>query len=393
MSLDAGQGNKERRDSMNMADLFIIDKDKKRGGNLAGFLKNLAIKAEVIDSLDALHRLSSGLKGEPKKLEKYERRFSPPIAVINLDSLGDRCFEELHRLRTTQPYLSLIVLSRGGKTDLGLSLLLKGLIDQFSNADDLASLYSAIKNELAKRNLAEEKNRYARELRRLELEESRNRRKAAELEEIHNATLENLMTALDLRDVETFGHSLTVAKYSQVLARILGIHNGAAVENIRKGALLHDIGKIAIPDSILKKPSRLSASEWEKIRLHPVLGYGLIKEIKLVREIGNIILYHHERYDGKGYPKGLKKEAIPLEARIFAVADALDAITSYRPYRKERDFKAAKKGIQENKASQFDPRVVDAFSSVKLEEWERIRYETTKLLPDIENFTDFYRKR
>jgi putative nucleotidyltransferase with HDIG domain len=247
-------------------------------------------------------------------------------------------------------------------------------------------------SELALKKLLLQAVEHDRQLRKLKLERTRNRRRAAELEESYNATLENLMTALDLRDVETFGHSLTVAKYCQALARILGIDGEATLDNIRSGALLHDIGKIAIPDSILKKPSRLSAAEWEKIRLHPALGYGLVKDIKLVKEVGNIVLYHHERYDGRGYPKGLKGEAIPLEARIFALADALDAITSHRPYRKERDFQTARKDIEKNSGTQFDPRVVRAFCSVRLEDWERIRYETTKVLPSFETFSQLYKR-
>ena len=136
----------------------------------------------------------------------------------------------------------------------------------------------------------------------------------------------------------------------------------------------------------MKKAKPLTNKEWDKIRLHPVLGYGLIKEIKLVDEVGNIILYHHERFDGHGYPDRLKNEKIPIEARIFALADALDAITSHRPYRKERSFKTAQNEIQANAGSQFDPRVVEAFSSVDTDIWEKIRYETTKLVPHIENF-------
>jgi HD-GYP domain-containing protein (c-di-GMP phosphodiesterase class II) len=123
------------------------------------------------------------------------------------------------------------------------------------------------------------------------------------------------------------------------------------------------------------------------------LGYGLIKEIKLVKEIGNIILYHHERYDGTGYPKGLKKEKIPLEARIFALADALDAITAHRPYRKMRDFKTARREIRENSGSQFDPEVVEAFCSLDLQKWEKIRFETTSHLPHMENYSELLKNR
>ncbi|MCX6567842.1 MAG: HD domain-containing protein, partial [Candidatus Aminicenantes bacterium] len=170
-------------------------------------------------------------------------------------------------------------------------------------------------------------------LRRLKKEFNLHLRKSRELEEAYDTTLENFMAALDLRDVETYGHSKTVARYSHVLAEAVGIRDPRALDSIRKGALLHDAGKMAIPDSILKKPGPLSGKEWDAIRRHPALGYGLVRDVKLVREVGDIILCHHERYDGTGYPKGLKGDAIPLEARIFAVADTLDAVTSHRPYR------------------------------------------------------------
>jgi len=228
-------------------------------------------------------------------------------------------------------------------------------------------------------------------LRKLKAEQARFLRKASELEDIYDTTIENLMTALDLRDVETLGHSQTVAKYSQALARLLGMEEQDDLENIRRGALLHDIGKIAIPDEILKKPGPLSPEEWTKIRLHPSLGYGLVKEIKLVKEVGHIILYHHEHYDGTGYPKGLKKDRIPVEARIFALADALDAITAPRPYRKPSDFAAAKKEIVRHSGTQFDPKAVEAFASLDPEKWERIRFETTSYIPNIEEFSKFIR--
>lgn len=220
----------------------------------------------------------------------------------------------------------------------------------------------------------------------LKEEQQKDLKRATALEEIYDSTLENLMTALDLRDVETFGHSKTVARYTQLLAKVMDIKDNGKLDNMRKGSLLHDVGKIAIPDSILKKTKPLTNKEWDKIKLHPVLGYGLIKEIKMVDEVGNIILYHHERYDGEGYPKRLKKNKIPMEARIFALADALDAITSHRPYRKERSFKTAKNEIKANSGSQFDPEVVEAFCSVDINMWEKIRYETTKLVPHVENY-------
>ena len=225
----------------------------------------------------------------------------------------------------------------------------------------------------------------ASELRRIKRQLARLLKRSRELEEAYDTTLENFMAALDLRDVETYGHSKTVARYSHVLAEAAGIRDPGLLDSIRKGALLHDAGKIAIPDSILKKPGPLAPTEWDVIRRHPALGYGLVRDVKLVREVGNIILCHHERYDGTGYPRSLKGEAIPFEARIFAVADTLDAVTSHRPYRAPRNFQAARLELEANAGRQFDPKVVEVFHNTDLAVWEKIRFETTRLLPPFEN--------
>ncbi len=314
------------------------------------------------------------------------------LLVAGIESLGAPPFDILRSLRKEVPGLSIIGLAKVQNPRAGISLLKDGLFDSIAAPDDLVGLYAAVKNELIKKDLAAKNQLYARSLRRLKTEQSKSQKKASDIEELFGSAVENLMTALDLRDVETFGHSLTVAKYSQVLARLLGINKADVLDDIRKGALLHDIGKIAIPDTILKKAGSLTSEEWEKIKLHPSLGYGLIKEIKLAKAIGNIVLCHHERYDGSGYPFGLKKEKIPLEARIFALADALDAITAPRPYRKARDFQAAKKDIVENSGTQFDPKTVEAFCSLSIDKWERIRYETTSNIPNIEEFARLVKK-
>ena len=358
----------------------IIDEDPGRKDRTAQCLARTALDVRTVGSLSSFLACS-------------DLSEKPAIAVVSLVRLTATRTDLLRRVRKTYPGISLIALLRPEDSDAGITLLRDGLIDQIAGPDNWGSLYSAVKNELAKKKLLRENASATQHLELLKKEKVRNRDKVAELDEIYTATLENLMTALDLRDVETFGHSVTVAKYCQTLAKLVGISDETTLDNIRKGALLHDIGKIAIPDAILKKPDPLSATEWEKIKLHPVLGYGLIKEIKLVKEVGNIILYHHEKYDGSGYPKGLKGEAIPLEARMFALADALDAITSHRPYRKERDFVAARHEIEGNRQGQFDPLVVDAFCSVSLKQWEKIRYETTRLIPNMESFSALLNRR
>jgi len=300
--------------------------------------------------------------------------------------------KNLNAIRKANSRLGIVLLSKIQNPELTITLLERGIVDHITSPDNPAGICSAIKNEFNKRELIEKNESYQRSLHKLKSEQKKYIKKALDLEEIYDAALENLITALDLRDVETFGHSKTVAKYSLILAGILGIKDKNKLNNIRKGALLHDVGKIAIPDSILKKPSPLSPQEWEKIKLHPTLGYGLIREINLFKEIGNIILYHHERYDGSGYPSRLKKKDIPIEARIFALADALDAITSHRPYRKERKFEVAKKEIQDNSGTQFDPLVVEAFCSMSIERWKKIRFETTKLIPSIEQIQEVLKR-
>jgi putative nucleotidyltransferase with HDIG domain len=351
--------------------VLILDKNIKRRNFLSHFLTGLEIQPEEAGSLS-------------EAIKKLNNTHAYSMALISPTALDDNVFYALRSIKSFDPDMSVILLAKFGDADSVLTHLHKGTVDYVASPDNIASIFSAIKSEFQKQDLMKKSELRLKKYRTLKAEQKKYLKRAADLEEVYDNTLENLMTAMDLRDVETYGHSKTVARYTQLLAHIMGFSDNAKLDNIRKGSLLHDVGKIAIPDSILKKIKPLTAKEWEKIKLHPALGYGLIKEIKMVDEVGNIILYHHERYDGEGYPKGLEGEKIPVEARIFALSDALDAITSHRPYRKERSFKTAKKEIENNSGGQLDPKVVEAFCSVDLESWEKIRYETTKLLPHME---------
>ncbi|HEX2694633.1 MAG TPA: HD domain-containing phosphohydrolase [Acidobacteriota bacterium] len=353
---------------MNKPRILLVGENDGNSRRLASFLAGLDLEVE-----------RSTVLPEPSVLSGASGRVS--LIVVEAAEPTEEQAERLRTIGAADPRPAVIILSAASRSRVLLFLLREGVIDQVVSPGNDVAVYSAVKCGLAMTRLAAENEACRKNLAKSRIERSRNVRRALELEEIYDTTLENLMTALDLRDVETFGHSQTVAKYSQVLAGLLGIQDEKVLDNIRKGALLHDVGKIAIPDSILKKPGRLSDQEWVKIRLHPALGYGLVKEIKLVKEAGNIILCHHEKYDGTGYPEGLRQAEIPIEARIFALADALDAITSHRPYRQERDFVAAREEVRRHEGTQFDPRVVEAFWKLPLERWERIRFETTRLLP------------
>ncbi|WP_312098373.1 HD-GYP domain-containing protein [Niallia sp.] len=174
-----------------------------------------------------------------------------------------------------------------------------------------------------------------------------------------------LSNALDSRDSYTMHHSKNVAKYAMEIAEEMNL-SPYLCEVIHIGGLLHDIGKIGIPEHVLTKPGKLNEAEYELIKTHTTKGYEIIKHVKQYKNNGilDIVLYHHERFDGTGYPKGLQGEEIPLVARIVAVADSFDAMSSQRVYRKKLSLEAILLEIEANKGKQFDPIVVEAFLSL-----------------------------
>lgn len=181
-----------------------------------------------------------------------------------------------------------------------------------------------------------------------------------ELEAAYNATIEGWSRALDLRDKETEGHSLRVTELTLKLAQTIGLDQASLI-NIKRGALLHDIGKMGVPDSILLKPGPLTEDEWNIMRQHPQHAYELLAPIAYLQQALDIPYCHHEKWDGTGYPRGLKAEDIPISARVFAIIDVWDALTSDRPYRPAWSHELALKYIREKSGSHFDPQVVNAF--------------------------------
>jgi putative nucleotidyltransferase with HDIG domain len=205
----------------------------------------------------------------------------------------------------------------------------------------------------------------------------------SEIERSYDITLEALGDALDLKDAETEGHSKRVTAFTIALARAMGL-SSERIRVIARGAFLHDIGKMAIPDAILRKPGGLSPQEIRIMQEHCHRGYQMIRKIPFLAEASDIVYSHQERYDGKGYPRGLKGDEIPLGARLFAVADTFDAITSNRPYRAAQSIEAARQEIARHSGTQFDPRVVEEFLRMPISIWEDLRRE-------IENQAQRYR--
>jgi putative nucleotidyltransferase with HDIG domain len=202
----------------------------------------------------------------------------------------------------------------------------------------------------------------------------------AEKEAFLNPNLLYLIAITDGNE-DTLGHSQLVSKYATLFAGELGIEDMNFLFDLENGALLHDIGKIGIPEFILRKDGPLTSKEKEVVMEHPLLGYQMIEEVDFLKKAAEVVLYHHERYDGSGYPFGLSGEEIPLGARIFALADTLDAITSDRPYRKGEDFEVARREIEKGRESQFDPHLADIFQSIPLEKWQDIKKNVGVSLP------------
>ena len=186
------------------------------------------------------------------------------------------------------------------------------------------------------------------------------------------ATVNALAATLRIRDTETQGHSERVVRFSSLLGRELGL-NPAQMKSLEYGALLHDIGKIGIPDAILHKPGRLTTEEWLRMREHPLLGLKVLNGVGFLDKASLVVVQHHERWDGKGYPFGLAGTEIDRNARIFAVADAFDAMISDRVYRAGRSFAYASEELTRRAGQQFDPEVVECFNGIPQAEWELAR--------------------
>jgi HD-GYP domain-containing protein (c-di-GMP phosphodiesterase class II) len=193
-----------------------------------------------------------------------------------------------------------------------------------------------------------------------------------QLRHSYESTLQALVTALDFRDNETQGHSTRVVEYAVLVAGQMEIEE-PLLTTIRWGSILHDVGKIGIPDDVLLKPGKLNEEEWITMKRHPEMGFRMLQHIAFLKPSLDIIFCHQERFDGTGYPRGLKGEQIPLGARVFAVVDTFDAMTSDRPYRAALSIDVACEEIDRCSGTQFDPDVARAFLAIDAERWRIIR--------------------
>ncbi len=261
-----------------------------------------------------------------------------------------------------------------------LEAIRRGAYDYILKPFEKDQLFMGVRRALEHRKLLVENRRYQQELEKLVEDRTAQLRGALEqLERSYDDTLEALGGALDLRDAETEGHCKRVTAFSMAICKTLQVEPDSLPE-IARGAFLHDIGKMAIPDHILRKPGPLSPEEQEVMRTHCQVGHEMLSRVPFLRGVAGIVLAHQERFDGTGYPRGLKGEEIPLGARIFAVADTLDAMTSDRPYRSALSLEEAKDEIRRCAGTQFDPLVVKAFLSIPDATWKELRVNASGAL-------------
>lgn len=279
----------------------------------------------------------------------------------------------LDRAHHLHPDLPVVMVTAVHDISVALAALRNGAYDYLPKPFEREQLLAIVRRALENRRLKLENAAYQNKLAQMVTEKTQMLNEALlDLERSYDITLEALGNALDLKDAETEGHSKRVTAFTIAISKAMKLPEDR-VRIIARGAFLHDIGKMAIPDAILRKPGRLTDEEQAIMREHARLGYLMLRRIPFLKEPAEIVYSHQERYDGSGYPRGLKADQIPIGARIFAVADTFDAVTSDRPYRAAQSIAWARREIQRCSGQQFDPNVVANFLSIEEDLWQQLR--------------------
>ena len=311
--------------------------------------------------LEALAILNSG--------EEFELMLSD-LMMADLDGIG-----LLERTKEKYPDMPVVMVTAVHDISVALAAIRNGAYDYLLKPFEREQLLATVRRALENRRLKMENRAYQANLESKVAARTDQLKKAmVNLERSYDITLEALGDALDLKDAETEGHSKRVTAFTIAIARAMGLP-ADQIRVIARGAFLHDIGKMAIPDAILRKPGALDEDEIAIMREHCYRGYQMLRKIPFLTEASDIVYSHQEKFDGTGYPRGLKGEGIPLGARIFAIADTLDAITSDRPYRPAQSLTAARQEIERWSGRQFDPDVVKVFVGMPDNIWEDLRKE------------------
>ena len=306
------------------------------------------------------------------------------LVISDITMPGMSGLEMIPHVKELSPETVVVMISGMQTVESAIGALRLGAFDYLMKPFDLRQVEAVVKRALEYHDLVVAKQRYENHLeelveqRTVELDRALN-----SLEDAYRSTLKALTAALETRDSETHGHSERVVSYSLRLGREYGL-NSEEMKSLEFGSLLHDIGKIGVPDSILRKPAKLTEEEWVRMREHPLHGQQILRGIEFLQGAARVVAQHHEKWDGSGYPLGLRGEEIDICARIFAVADAFDAITSDRVYRRGKSYEAAAQELDDWAGRQFDPKVVEAFHRVPKEDWAELH--RLSLMPKKDQF-------
>ena len=341
--------------------VLVVDDDRAVREVLSAVLREEGYGVRHADSADAALQM---MRGDDLPLVLCDMKMPEHDGLWLLDQVLQR-----------HPYAAVVMLTGYGDTESAVDCLKRGAADYLLKPPRVTELVRAVERAWSRSKLGSARARYHQGLARRVRERTAELSAAMErVAESYSNTLAALVHALDAREHETSDHSQRVVRYTVAIAQRMGVADDR-IEDIARGALLHDIGKIGVPDSILLKPGPLTKAEWAEMRRHPEVGYGILEAIPFLRPAAEIVLAHQERWDGAGYPNRLRGEAIPLGARIFAIADTLDAMTSDRPYRRAATFAQARQEISRCGGTQFDPRCVQAFREIPDDELEALRQE------------------
>src|SRR4029077_11915946 len=342
--------------------ILVVDDDETIREIVCSMLTTANYKCHQAPSgMEALALLESG--------EEFELMLSD-LMMANLDGIG-----LLEKTKERFPEMPVVMVTAVHDISVALAAIRNGAYDYLLKPFEREQLLATVRRALENRRLKLENRAYQTSLESLVAARTEQLRKAlGDLERSYDITLEALGDALDKKDAETEGHSKRVTAFTIAIARAMGLSKDQ-IAVIARGAFLHDIGKMAIPDAILRKPGKLTPDEILIMQEHCFHGYEILKKIPFLGEAAEIVYAHQEQYDGTGYPRGLKGEQIPLGARMFSVADPLDAITSDRPYRPAQSLTAARAEIERWSGKQFDPQVVKVFLDMDEKIWPDLRKE------------------
>jgi putative nucleotidyltransferase with HDIG domain len=346
-----------------MADrILVVDDEEPIREIVASMLSTAGYTCKQAGSgMEALAILTSG--------EEFELMLSD-LMMAELDGIG-----LLERTKEKYPDMPVVMVTAVHDISVALAAIRNGAYDYLLKPFEREQLLNTVSRALENRRLKVENRTYQTNLESVvKARTDQLQATLRELERSYDITLEALGDALDLKDAETGGHTRRVTLFTIAIAQALGLPR-EQIAVIARGAFLHDIGKMAIPDAILRKPDKLNADEVTIMQEHAYRGYQMLKKIPFLAEASEIVYAHQERYDGTGYPRQLKGGEIPLGARIFSIADTLDAITSDRPYRPAQSLKAARAEIERWSGRQFDPEIVKVFLDMPDAIWEDLRRE------------------